>query len=177
MRFRRFAALAGAAALTAAGTFIPAGPANAASNTGDVIFLANDFPFGMYAASGVVHDSTIAVDRTPGYWVLVAPPGGLSGQWEIAAVTASGKVTDWCIASTAVLATPALQPCGANGTVFVAVESGDGYLLYDRFLLDEGKDDVLAVNSPANGRPVVTLPVNDVGGSWFGRWVDSQDSL
>ena len=97
---------------------------------------------------------------------------GYSNEFEFQAITQKGVVTNWCIATTENLQVPWLQACGANGTVFIAVQSQDGYLLYSRFLVNEGHNDVLAVEYPGPTVELTTVPVSDVGGNWYGRWSD-----
>jgi len=168
----RATALAGAVALAATALItVAAGPALAGGS--DQIFLTNAADhLGMYAANGVVQNSLIAVNPNyGGEWEVTAIPG-YSNEFEFQAITQKGVITNWCIATTENLQVPWLQACGANGTVFIAVQSQDGYLLYSRFLVNEGHNDVLAVEYPGPTVELTTVPVSDVGGNWYGRWSD-----
>ncbi len=179
IRFRRFAAFAGAAALaTGILTAASAGPAAAAQQVQE--FLANDSSYSMYAVQGVKGGSFVAVNNSVpgGQWefdqigsaVTLGDPEVTGVPVEFKAITTSGEVTNWCIATTAEYDEAYLATCGANGTVFIDESSGDGILLYSRYFLDRGSDWLLAVDSPHNGAPVDLIPYSDVGGDWFGRW-------
>jgi hypothetical protein len=174
----RFAAIAGAAAL-GVGILSTAAAGPAAAQDTVHPFLANDQNYAMYAAQGVKAGSFVGVDLSGGYWSYtgVGPtetlgnPRVTGDPVELKAVTSSGSVTNWCIAVTGGYDEAYLAACGANGTVFLDVPSGNGVLLYSRYFLDKGSDWVLAVDSPYNGAPVDLIPYNVVGGDWFGRWI------
>jgi hypothetical protein len=67
---------------------------------------------------------------------------------------------------------PTLRTCGANGTIWIASANGDGYFLYDRYLLDNGGYPcILGVYSPGSGTTVVDLVnQNFLNSNWFVRW-------
>jgi hypothetical protein len=48
---------------------------------------------------------------------------------------------------------------------------------YDRYLPNKDQNDVLIVQYPDNGDPVITLLYYDVGGSNFGRWTDTLNEI
>jgi hypothetical protein len=174
-RMRRFAVLGAAAALSA-GTLATGLATQAQAQSGFSMTLSNDGAFGTFAFQGVTANSDIAVKRAPwGSWGEI-PEGngtvdGVSGaEIEFPAITSNGTVSNLCLAITARDQEAYLATCGANGTVWVSVQSGDGALLYSRFLLNEGSQYVIAVNSPGVDSSVVSIPESAVGGSWFGRW-------
>jgi hypothetical protein len=176
---QRFAA--SAAALSVAGLiFAGAAPATAAPQvSADFIYLATAPSWSTYATGGVIGDSPVAITNgQPGGW-YVQPEGtssgnGISGNaYEFYAVLTSGKLSDWCIGGTSTY--PAeLLACGANGTVWVAVPNGDGYLLYNRYQLNRGTDAVLAAYSPfSNGADLYIEPTNGIPSQFYIRWLDS----
>jgi hypothetical protein len=92
--------------------------------------------------------------------------------FELQAVKSSGVTSGYCLADTAEGVGASLAACGANGTVFIGQENGDGIIYYSRYLYDLGKGYwVLAVNSPSTNAAVITWPESGLGGSYFGRWV------
>jgi hypothetical protein len=188
-RLRRLAIVAGAVALTAGTlTAVFGGPASAQSNSTQ-LYLANDNSLGTYAASGVKAGSLVQVKLQPwGNWA-VEPQGywsanGISGYgFYFAAITTSGTVSNLCLDDGYGVSTtnPALQTCGSDGTVWVAVSSGDGWLLYSRYMLDgdcgAACDGVLAVCHPVVDEVTELIRADEVGGDCYGRWLDSADLL
>jgi hypothetical protein len=174
----RLAALAGSAAI-AAGTLVvaSAGPAAAQASYTGYMYLANDTAYGTYAASGVISGSPIEVKKAPwGTWVYnedgTETIGSVTGTvFELQSVYTSGKASPYCLADTGPDADAYLAPCGADGTVFIGQESGDGIFYYSRYLYDQGDGYwVLAVYSPSVNAPVFTYPEASIGGPYFGRW-------
>jgi hypothetical protein len=175
VRMRRLAMLGAAAALSV-GTLATGLATQAQAQNGFSMTLSNDGAFGTFAFQGVTANSDIAVKRAPwGGWGEI-PEGngtvdGVSGaQIEFPAIRTNGNPSNLCLAVTARDEEAFLATCGANGTVWLSVQSGNGALLYSRFLLNEGSQYVIAVNSPAVNSSVVSIPESAVGGSWFGRW-------
>jgi hypothetical protein len=175
VRMRRFAILGAAAALSA-GTLATGLTTQAQAQSGFTMHLTNDSAWGTFAGDGVIGHSPIAVKQEPwGSWGEIpegnGTVGGVSGaEIEFPAITASHNVSNLCMAATADAAEAYLATCGANGTVWLAVQSGNGTLLYSRFLLSRGFQDVIAVHSPSTDAGVIAIPESAVGGSWFGRW-------
>jgi hypothetical protein len=135
--FRRLVILVSATAL-ACGilTAASAGPAAAQGNETDM-YLANASSWGIYGSDGVTSGGYVAVLQGPpwgtwavhdeGWWCA----DGICGYgFEFAAVKTSGVISNLCISDTNVPYWPVtLTTCGADGTVWGAVKSGDGYLL------------------------------------------------
>jgi hypothetical protein len=65
-----------------------------------------------------------------------------------------------------------LLACGANGTVWVVVHSGNGDYLYSRYWLNQGDNEVLAAYEPgpAANVYVVFQDVLTSGDGWYARW-------
>lgn len=175
LRMGRLAMLGAAAALSA-GSLATGLATPAQADSGFTMHLTNDSAWGTFAGNGVIAHSPVAVKQQPwGSWGEI-PEGngtvdGVSGaEIEFPAITASHNVSSLCMAATANAAEAYLATCGANGTVWLAVQSGDGTLLYSRFLLNRGFRDVIAVDSPSTDAGVIAIPESGVGGNWFGRW-------
>jgi hypothetical protein len=141
------------------------------------MYLASDTSWGTFAYAGVTSGSPIAVKQKPwGTWVYdecgTGTIGSVTGTvFELQSVYGSGIASPYCLADTAEGVGASLATCGANGTVFIGQESGDGILYYSRYLYDQGKGYwVLAVNSPSTNAAVITWPESGIGGSYFGRW-------
>jgi hypothetical protein len=177
-RWRRFAALASGTALTVTIVTIGvAAPAMAQSN-GEV-YLASAEGFDLYVPGDVEQGAEMRVgtDVLPNAQWTVTDKGPYDGH----GVTGEGEQfanygTNWCIADTVNpgggTSTPNLQACGANGTVWVACRSGDGYLLFDRYLLNNGGTaNLLGINFDAgDGETLLLVNENYVSSDWFIRW-------
>ena len=175
--FRRFAVFASAITLAAGAlTVALAGPAAASGFTS--IYLANSNTWGTYASGGVTSGSEINIKAPPwGTW-NVEPQGswsanGITGQaFEFAAVTTSNKISDLCLGTTTYYPVE-LLPCGANGTVWVAVSHANGWLLYSRYLLNRGTDGVLDANPLYSGSPLQVIPASMEGPGLYYTWLDT----
>lgn len=181
-RLTRLAAAAGSAAIAAGVlTAVSVGPAAAQGTYTGSMYLANDTAYGTFAYDGVISGSPIAVKQKPwGTWVYnedgTETIGSVTGTvFELQAVYTSGKASPYCLADTGEGTGASLASCGADGTVFIGQENGDGIFYYSRYLYDQGQGYwVLAVNSPSTDAPVITWPESDIGGSYFGRWYPPQ---
>ena len=175
-RWRQFAALASGTALAVAIVTIGvADPAMAQSN-GEV-YLASAEGFNLYVPGTVKQGAEIKVgtDVQPNEQWTVTDKGpydgsGVKGEGEQFA----NYGTNWCIADTVYpgggTSTANLQPCGANGTVWVACKNGDGYLLFDRYLLNNGGTaNILGINFDA-GETLLLVNENYASSEWFIRW-------
>jgi hypothetical protein len=154
-----------------------AGPA-AASNTPTDMDLANIPVYGTYASNGVVAGSIIKIDTQPGSWVAETSGSWTAGDPSVTgtntqyhAQTSNGTVTDLCLANTTGGASD-LATCGANGTYWVVVQSGNGYYLYNRYYLDAGENYVLGVQDPTGGSEVTLVyqPNLTSGDGAYARW-------
>jgi hypothetical protein len=177
-RFHRCLIVASSLVLaTGALTVAFAGPA-AASNTLTDMTLANIPAYGTYAANGVVAGSIIKIDNEPGRWTAVTSGNWTAGNPSVTgtntqyrAVTSAGATSDLCLANTT--GGPSdLATCGANGTYWVVVQSGNGYYLYNRYYLDAGENYVLGVQDPSSGSSVTLLyqPNLTAGDGAYARW-------
>jgi hypothetical protein len=158
-------------------------PASAsAPSYGDGLYLENSDTFGLYAKSGVTQGSQVAITNGGwGGWVVYDEgpwtADGISGEgFEFASVRTSGEVSDLCMAATSPSAYIYLEPCGANGTVWVATYSNGGFILYSRYYLDQGAQALLATY-PKNGYDAF-LTINPVTNpAIFRRWLDTYGDL
>ena len=175
----RLAAFLGAIVLVIGGGTIPA----SASQLGDGVYLENANTFGLYAKSGVTQGSQVAIGTQPwGGWFLYDEGSwtadGISGEsYEFASVRTNGDVSDLCMAAAAGSdsAYIYLEPCGANGTVWVAVYSNGGFLLYSRYYLDQGAQAQLGDYTIKGDDAFLTI--NPTNPAIFHRWLDTLDDL
>lgn len=165
-RARRCGVAASAAAL-AAGTFATAlaAPASASTPTnllGKTTLVLSNFPeLGTYAADGVTERSVIAVDGSPGQWAFDDLETKWSGgspritgeQIEFRAITTKGIESNLCLAD-ATTSVAYLETCGDNGTIWVAVVSGNGTYLYSRYWTNQGDNLVLNTHNLKDGDSV-----------------------
>jgi hypothetical protein len=183
-RFRKRLALAGTVLMAITGLCAAAAPAGAATLPPPnkvYIYLTNASSYGMNAQQGVVGGSYVgiasAVNGWGTWWAI--PQGtttedGVSGMgYEFEAITTSGTLLGWCIGNGDSDNDYAyLTSCGAYGTVWVAVLSGNGYHLFSRYFLDRGSQVVLSVdaNPVENGMTVETSFFSGLEPSWYARW-------
>jgi hypothetical protein len=155
--------IAASAAALASGTFATAlaAPASASTPTnllGKTTLVLTNLPqYGTFAAAGVTPDSVIEVDQKPGQWAFNDLETKWSGgspritgeQIEFRSIYTSGNESNLCLAD-AGTGFAYLDTCGNNGTIWVAVVSGNGTYLYSRYWTNQGDNLVLNVHNPSN---------------------------
>jgi hypothetical protein len=179
-RLSRWATLVSAVLLAAAGLAVTAGPAAAAvTYQKTTVVEANASAYGLAAQQGVVANSVVVANSPPGTWLADdmhstwtgGSPGVTGEDFEFQAVTQKGVVSQWCVGDNG--AFPALLACGADGTVWVVVHSGNGYYLYSRYYLSQGNDYALAAYEPVPGGGITLLanvPTLTSGDGFYARW-------
>jgi hypothetical protein len=180
----RYLALVGAGIIAAGSlAFATAGPA-AAQSGGEFVYLASASQYHLYVPR-LATKQEVGVETSNSYYDEwnVLPEGywsaaGVSGQSYEFQVSGSSL----CVADTDPSGTtgqgggsgmnhPDLLACGANGTVWVASANGDGYYLYDRYLLDlYGYPDVMGDYVPGSSNLFALIDTNDLNSGWFVRW-------
>jgi hypothetical protein len=179
-RLSRCATLVSAVLLAAAGLAVTAGPAAAAvTYEQTAITLANASAYGMAAQQGVVANSVVVADSPPGNWLADdmhatwtgGSPAVTGEDFEFQAITQKGVISQWCLGDNG--AFPELLACGADGTVWVVVHSGNGYYLYSRYYLSQKDNYAIAAYMPVPG-PGITLladvPTLTSGDGFYARW-------
>jgi hypothetical protein len=179
----RYLALASAGMIAAASlTFAAAGPA--AAQSGVFVYLASASQYHLYVPR-LAANQEIGVEASDSYyhtWNILD-----EGYWSAAGVSGEGyefqvSGSNLCIADTDPNGTtgqggasgqnvPKLQTCGANGTVWVASANGDGYFLYDRYMLNNyGYPDVIGDYIPSHNDVFALVNTNFLNSNWFVRW-------
>jgi hypothetical protein len=178
-RWRLWAALTGAALAAASVAAAVPGAASAQTFTG--IYLAHEQSYGMFAENGVNPGSVIALKTPPwGTWDAI-PMGttsehGVTGPgYEFESITTSGADSGLCMQTLSEGGLAQLGPCGANGTVFIEVSNGGGYLMYSRYFLNMGKQVALATYGfdPYGDFDVFALPASQLTTGIYYRWAFS----
>jgi hypothetical protein len=176
---RKLWALLGGVALAA--SVVAAVPGVASAQTVTAIYLAHEQSYGMYAQSGVTDQSVIALTTPPwGTWDAI-PMGttsedGISGPgYEFESITTSGVYSDLCMQTLFESGLAQLGPCGENGTVFIEVANGGGYLMYSRYFLNMGIQVALATYGfdPYGDFQVYALPAGQLTTGIYYRWAFS----
>jgi hypothetical protein len=167
------AALAAAAAFSA--SVVTAVPASA-QTAETYIYLAHETSFGMYGTTGATDGSVIALTTVPwGTWEAISygttSEDGITGPgYEFEAVTTSGNLSGWCLQTLLANDYARLGPCAAGGTVFVAVYSDGGYILYSRYFLNLGAQVALATYGYGTDYAVVAVPASGLVTGVYYRW-------
>jgi hypothetical protein len=171
--------------LAAAGLSVAAaGPATAQNNPVFDVYLANATTYGPYVNGGATCGGCYVELRRagtvpgsgpqPGLWNIVSmgnwSADGISGpSWEFEAETAGGQPTGGCMGTTTLTGWVTNLPCGVNGTVWVEVDNGGGVFLYNRFFLNQGRQQVMVTAGPGSADPLFITPPQNIGAYW-GRW-------
>jgi hypothetical protein len=177
-RLGRLAALVAATTL-AAGTVALTGttPASAQIDEGEgTMTLAYDSPYGTYASDGVTANSPIDIDISPGTWDTLLYSSSYSEddvtgfEIQFLAVTTNGNTDGLCLADTG--GNAYLAGCGDNGTYWIAVASGTGYYLYNKYELNRDAQYVLAANNPSGSVPAYIVEKSTLvtGDGIYARW-------